>query len=243
MHDLSPLLTAPIPYLTAFLAGLFGGVHCAGMCGGVVGALVYGVAQTQRHHVWRYLIHYNLGRITTYTALGVVAGSLGSQAADFAAQYHGWLVLRVLAGALMMVMGLYLAGWWLGLTKLERLGGHVIWRHMQPLSRRLLPIKSPAHAYPFGLLWGLLPCGLVYTMLIWSLAAGGWWQGAALFLAFGLGTLPTLLAMGYLAHRYGPGYGRANPFGPSWRKTAGAIVIVFGAWTIFASLAGHAHAG
>ena len=92
-------------------------------------------------------------------------------------------------------MGLYLAGWWRGLAALER-AGSLVWRRIEPVGRRLLPVRSPAGALVLGLLWGWLPCGLVYSALAWAFASGGAGQGALVMLAFGAGTLPTLLALG-----------------------------------------------
>jgi sulfite exporter TauE/SafE len=92
-------------------------------------------------------------------------------------------------------MGLYLGNWWRGLTHLERLG-HSLWKHIQPLSKRFIPFKHPGHAIPYGMLWGWLPCGLVYSALTWSLASGGAIQGSTIMFFFGLGTLPALISLG-----------------------------------------------
>lgn len=240
MTEISPFLTVSIPYLTAFLAGLFGGVHCVGMCGGVTGAMIFSIpAETrQKSSIWPFLLNYNLGRIITYTILGVLIGLLGQQAGDLIDEYNGWLWLRVFAGVLMVVMGLYLAGWWFGLVKLESLGGQLIWKRLQPVTSKLLPVTSPLKAFPFGLVWGLLPCGLIYTMLVWSLASGGWLQGGAFLFSFGLGTLPTMLTAGWVVNRYGKG-GNVE----KWRKLAGIAVVLFGLWTIGSSILGRINVG
>jgi len=220
--------------ISAFLVGLLGGVHCLGMCGGVSSALALGVAPGSapgRGRVMRllpFLLGYNAGRILTYTAAGALIGGLGYLAGEALAEYRAWSWLRLAAGALMVAMGLYLAGWWMGLGALERAGAR-LWRRIQPLSRRLLPPPTPAHALGLGLLWGWLPCGLVYSALLASTAAGGWLEGAAVMLAFGLGTLPTVLAMGLAAGTFRPPVGL--------RRAAGALVIGFGLWTIGAVVA------
>jgi len=240
MLESSPFITVSIPYLTAFLAGLFGGVHCIGMCGGLTGAMVYGIPEDKRqgHGVWPFLLSYNFGRITTYTLLGILLGLLGSQAGDLIEQYNGWMWMRIFAGSLMVVMGLYLAGWWMGLVQLEKLGGKLIWQRVQPISKKIFPVETPGRALVFGLVWGLLPCGLIYTMLVWSLAAGGWWQGGAFLLSFGLGTLPTLFTAGWIANRAGQMTVQKN-----WRRLAGLLVIGFGMWTIGSTLLGHINVG
>lgn len=227
--DISPFITAQIPYWTALLAGALGGVHCLGMCGGVLGALAYGLPAPVRadaRAVLPYVLAYNLGRISTYVLLGGLIGGLGALAGDAIAAYGGWSWLRAAAGLIMIAMGLYLAGWWFGLLAVERLGAG-LWARLEPLRRRVMPVSGPRHAYLFGLVWGLLPCGLVYTMLIWALAAGGPLQGAGFLAAFGLGTLPLLTLLGLGAAR---GTGRSS--GPWTRRLAGALVMLFGAWTL-----------
>lgn len=210
----------------AFLVGLLGGVHCVGMCGGIVGALVLGIGDVGEGGVSRrlpYLLAYNAGRVSSYTAAGALVGGVGALATRMGAMYQVQLGLQLLAAGFMVALGLYLAGWWRGLAMLERAGGRLIWQRLQPLGRRLLPVTTPAAAFPVGLVWGWLPCGLVYSVLIWAVAAGSAWKGALLMLAFGLGTLPTLLTMGTFASWLAGWVGR------SWvRRMAGVAVIALG---------------
>jgi len=231
--ETSPFLAASIPYLTAFLAGLFAGVHCVGMCGGVSGVLVYGIPAEQRarHGLRAYVLHYNLGRILTYTLLGAVAGFTGAQGGALTSEYQGWMWLRVFAGLLMIMMGLYLASWWNALVLLERLGGALLWSRVQPFTKRLLPVKKPYQSLLLGMLWGLLPCGLIYTMLVWSLASGGWWQGGAFLFVFGLGTLPVMLLTGLASGKISQRLQQVR-----WRQLAGFVVILFGLWTVTSSI-------
>ena len=238
--EISPFVTAQIPYWTAFLAGLFGGVHCVGMCGGVAGALGFGLPEAVRSNGRRllpYLAAYNAGRIVTYTLLGGLVGYLGALGGDAAAQYGAWRGLRVLAGVLMIAMGLYLAGWWMGLLRVERFGGR-LWEGLAPLRRKVLPVRSVSGALGFGMVWGFLPCGLVYTLLIWALAAGGALEGGAFLFSFGLGTLPTVLLMGL-----GAGALVRRMQAKRWRRTAGLLVMGFGAWTLYSAYAHAPQAG
>ena len=133
-------------------------------------------------------------------------------------------VLYTFASLFMIALGLYLGGWWQGLRVVERAGG-VVWRRVEPLGRRLLPIRGWPQALAVGLVWAWLPCGLVYSVLVWALGAGGALQGAALMLAFGLGTLPNLLGLGLLA-------GAAARYSEQvWlRRAAGMLVLLFGAY-------------
>jgi sulfite exporter TauE/SafE len=97
-------------------------------------------------------------------------------------------------------MGFYLAGWWMGITRLE-LVGQLLWRHVQPITSKLLPINNHRQAFSLGMLWGFLPCGLVYSTLSWALATANWQQSALLMLAFGLGTLPAMLVTGFASKK------------------------------------------
>lgn len=215
-------MPAEISYLSAFLVGLLGGVHCVGMCGGIVSALTIGTAP-QQSTPWKYLIGYNFGRICSYTIAGLLIGGLGAQLATL---HEIQLILKVLAGTFMIAMGLYIGGWWLGLSKVERLGGFV-WKRIQPLGNRFIPVRTTIQAGMLGLLWGWLPCGLVYSVLIWTLSVSSAIEGALLLLSFGLGTLPNLLAMGVFA--IGLKQFMQKPF---IRYLAGVLVILFGIYQI-----------
>jgi hypothetical protein len=218
-----------VSYLAALIVGFTGGVHCVGMCGGIVGALSFGTPETVRGSLWRflpYLIAYNGGRLASYTLAGAIMGGLGLFAANLIALHEAQRVLLVVAGLFMVALGLYLGGWWAGLTRVERAGTGV-WRKLEPIGRRFVPVRSPVHALALGLVWGWLPCGLVYTALIWALSSGGPVQGGLLLLSFGVGTLPNLLAMGLVAGRVAAFTRR-----PAVRRVAGALVILFGLYTL-----------
>lgn len=183
--------------LMAFLAGLMGGVHCLGMCGGIVAAMGLQGAGTPKLAV---PAGYNLGRISSYVFAGALAGLLGSAAFLSDRLLPLQTGLYVLAQIMLILVGLYLAGLNQSVLFLEKAGG-LLWRHIQPRVGRLLPVDSFAKALLAGALWGWLPCGLVYSVLVSALASGSAGRGALLMLAFGLGTLPNLLAMGWAAAR------------------------------------------
>ncbi|SIT70089.1 hypothetical protein SAMN05216526_1232 [Ectothiorhodosinus mongolicus] len=219
--------------LAAFVVGLLGGVHCVGMCGGIVGALTLSTEAkqvSQRFGLAPFLLAYNGARILSYTAAGAIAGGLGWLAISWTDVQWAQSILQVLAGLFMVALGLYLAGWWQGLVRIEKAGG-LLWRRIEPLGRRLLPVKTLPQAFVLGLLWGWLPCGLVYSVVIWSLTAGGAIQGAALMLAFGLGTLPNLLLMGIFAARLAQFARR-----PVVRAAAGLAVMAYGLFMLLAAL-------
>ena len=219
---------AEITLLSAFLVGLLGGVHCVGMCGGIVGALSLGLS-SQRQQL-PLLLAYNIGRIASYTLAGALMGGLGFYFSGLLPVQNAQHVLLALAGVFMILLGLYLAGWWNLLARIERAGG-ALWRRIEPLGRGLLPVRSVRQAVLLGVLWGWLPCGLVYTALVWTVASGGAFQGAALMLAFGLGTLPNLLLMGVAAARL-QRWVRI----PAVRRVAGSMVMLFGAWQLYLAM-------
>lgn len=216
MADLLPLL------LSALILGLLGGGHCIGMCGGLMGALTLAIPAEQRQRRLRLLLAYNLGRIASYAVAGLLLGAAGWALASGPAA----TVLRTVAGLLLITMGLYLAGWWGGLTRIESIG-RLLWRHLEPLARRLLPVRNARRALLLGCLWGWLPCGLVYSTLLWAASQGNAVDSALLMLAFGLGTLPVLLATGLAAERLTLLLRRRGV-----RIAGGLLVILFGLWTL-----------
>ena len=208
-------------YIAIFLVGLLGGTHCVGMCGGIVGALtvqIPGAVQRQ----WPIHLAYNLGRIATYILLGAAMGALGTVGLLFNDVLPIQLALYVLANLMLIALGLYLTGFTAVLAPVERLG-HRIWRRVQPLTRRFLPARSPLQALPLGMLWGLVPCGLIYSILTTALVTGSATRGAALMAAFGLGTLPNLLLAGLLFKRL-----RDVTRNSKVRYAAGLLVLAFG---------------
>lgn len=212
-------------YLALFLIGLLGGTHCIGMCGGIVSALSLGAASRLSLH-----LAYNLGRIVSYALAGAMAGGLGAASLALSAQLPMRIVLYLLANLMLVALGLYLTGMTQALAFSERFG-QKLWRHVQPLTRRYLPARTVAQAFPLGLLWGWLPCGLVYSALVTALASGSARQGAGMMLAFGAGTLPNLLLAGLLALRLKEYAAKA-----AVRFTAGLLVLAFGAFGLFAVL-------
>jgi len=187
-----------VSLISALLVGLLGGTHCVGMCGGIVGAL--SLQMPANVPQWRFHLAYNLGRLASYGAAGLLVGAAGASSLMLSGMLPVKLVLYLLANLLLIALGLYLAGLSHAVVQIERLGG-VIWQHLQPYSKKLLPVKTVPQAFGLGALWGWVPCGLVYSVLVAAMASGSAASGALIMLAFGLGTLPNLLAMGYFARQ------------------------------------------
>ena len=208
-------------FFALFLVGLLGGTHCVGMCGGIVEALSVGGGNRPSLH-----LAYNAGRIASYAAAGALAGTVGEAGIALAGTLPVRTVLSVLANLMLVALGLYLLGVTRALAFTERAGQH-LWRHIQPLTRRFVPAKTIVQAFPLGVLWGWLPCGLVYSASLYALGSGSAAQGGLYMLAFALGTLPNLLAMGFFA-------GQLKSFlqHRSIRLAAGLLVAAWALWQL-----------
>jgi uncharacterized protein len=209
----------------AFLVGLLGGGHCVGMCGGIVGAVTMTLPNSRPK--FPFLIGYNLGRITSYGLAGVMAGAVGASSFFLDHVLPIEKLLYGLASIMLVLLGLYLAGIWRVLTKLEHLGGK-LWQRIQPYSQQWLPVKSIPQSFILGSLWGWLPCGLVYSVLVAAIATAHPLQGGLLMLAFGLGTLPTLLAMGMTVVKL-----KAYLQNIWFRRFSGLLIVSFGLVGLF----------
>ncbi|MBI5007012.1 MAG: sulfite exporter TauE/SafE family protein [Nitrosomonadales bacterium] len=200
-----------------FLVGLLGGVHCLGMCGSIVGIFTTqmskpspepspsggganrlapaGARDRRPSARWPFHLAYSSGRILSYTAAGALVGAVGQAGLLMRDAVPVQHLLFALSSFMLVALGLYLAGVWGVVRRMEHLGGG-LWKRLQPYTARLLPVNTVPRALGLGALWGWLPCGLVYSVLLTALASGGAMQGALVMLAFGLGTLPNLLAIG-----------------------------------------------
>ena len=207
-------------FAAAFLIGLLGGVHCVGMCGGIVGALT--VQTPRRQRAWDLHLAYNAGRIASYAAAGAIMGMIGGAGLMFNQVLPVQMLLYVIANLVLVGLGLYLAGLGNQLARVEALGAG-LWRRIQPYSARFLPADTVPKAFALGTLWGWLPCGLVYSLLATALVSGGAASGAAVMRAFGLGTLPNLMLAGMAFKRL-----RDITSNRRLRLAAGVLVAGFG---------------
>ena len=220
-----------------FVVGLLGSVHCAGMCGGIVGALslapprvrpgatVIALRVAGSGNPGRPLLHtaaYNTGRIASYAAAGALAGGLGGGAVSLAALPALQAGAYWLANLMLVALGLYLMNAWQGIARIES-AGQVLWRHVAPVLRRIGPPDTAARMLAAGALWGWLPCAMVYSVLVTAMLGGSAASGAAVMGAFGLGTLPMLMSLGLAGARL-----RAWLRWRAVRLCCGAVVLGFG---------------
>lgn len=183
---------------TALLAGLLGSAHCLGMCGGISGLFALHSSARGLRRQLPMALAYNGGRLASYTLLGSAAAVLGGRVAGLTPAAAG--PVRLVAGAVIILIGLQIAFDIRVLGILERMGG-VVWSRISPLAGRLLPVNSLPRALGLGLLWGLLPCGLVYSVLLVAASSARAMDGALIMLAFGIGTTPAMLLTGLGAAR------------------------------------------
>lgn len=228
--------------IPVFMIGLLGGVHCVGMCGGIVSAFsvapgarrvipvavrdVRASAHAVQDDALRVLA-YNAGRITSYAAAGAIAGGLAGSARTLSSLSSIQVGGNWLANLMLVALGLYLMDAWHGLARLEA-AGKLVWKRVQPMMKHLVPIDTPAKALALGALWGWVPCGMVYSVLLTAMFSGSAMSGAAVMLAFGLGTMPVLLTMGMLGTRL-----QVWTRQRSIRMMSGLIVLSFGLLGLF----------
>lgn len=187
-------------FYAALFIGLLGAGHCLAMCGGVASAMTFSLhgKQSQQKQILAILL-YNLGRGLSYVTAGFLIAGGTAVLSDLFDFKHALIWLRLLSAVMMLMLALYISKLWLGLQALENLGQY-LWRFIQPLAKNLLPIKHPMMALPFGIVWGWLPCGLVYSSLSWAAVSGSAIQGAFIMAGFALGTLPAMLSVGFFSH-------------------------------------------
>ena len=189
-------MNGDITLLTLFLLGFFGGGHCVGMCGGLSSAFALQLPPGLNRA--GLIVLLNLGRISSYVFIGLLVGTIGQ--IGISLDQTRWLQngLYLSANLLLLLLGLYLAGISSLATRIESIG-RPVWKRLNPLLNRLLPIQSVPACFGVGMLWGWLPCGLVYSASLYALGSGNTLEGGLYMLAFALGTLPNLLAMGLFA--------------------------------------------
>ena len=219
----------------ALLAGFAASGHCIGMCGGIAGALAMRSRQSGTGARLAMALAYNLARITSYAVAGGIAGLLGRTLLNAVDVKPLSVAFRVLAGLIMLAAaGRLLFGWRL-LDPIEAAGSG-LWRRIAPWAGRQGRSGGIGGAIGLGLAWGWLPCGMTYSMLLLAATTANVATGAAVMLAFGLGTLPSMVTATLAFDRIARGLARRA----SLRAIAGALLLAFGLWTAGNALYGMA---
>lgn len=178
----------------AFLAGISGGVHCAAMCGPLIG-IACGPCGRGRSREWLgRALAYNAGRIATYAIAGGATGAIGAAGLALRGAPATQQALLAVMSFSLILLAAYVAGFAPFVRSIERVGA-AVWRRVGPGAGRFLPVNTPGRAFGLGFVFGWLPCGMVYLVLIAALTTADPLQGAMVMTAFGLGTLPNVLAI------------------------------------------------
>ena len=216
-------------FLSAFLIGLLGAGHCIGMCSGIASALSFSINPDQKNGLLSLLL-YNLGRITSYSVAGFIFAASSSVLIIWMGGKESLIYLRIFAAIMMLLLAFYIARLWNGLIIVER-AGQFLWQFIKPLAQYFLPLKHPALAFPLGFFWGWLPCGLVYSSLVWAISTANGLNGLVIMLGFGLGTLPAMMLVGSLSHKL------KNILNKKWfRYGSGLILALFAFQTIYIAI-------
>ncbi len=187
------------PIFAAAIAGLAGSIHCIGMCGGLVSVLSKSLKNSSRRTL-SFWCAYNGGRILSYSIAGLTVGGAGELVYALFPMQRAHVLGAMIAGAFMIALGVHIAQWWKAMSVFERAGGK-LWQKLTPIFAKYLPARFLRHAFVGGVIWGWLPCGLVYSVLALAAVSGNAIYGAAIMMAFGIGTLPMLFAMSAISGR------------------------------------------
>ncbi len=216
MNEFLPVLAA------AFITGFLGSAHCFGMCGGISSLFAVTASVTSLRAQLPKALMYNFGRVLSYAILGSVGALLGKTTVAFIPKITA--PVRLASGILIILVGLQLAFGWRILAPLESAGAK-LWNRIAPKAKGLVPVETAAQALGLGLIWGWLPCGLVYSVLLLATTTAEPASGALVMVAFGLGTLPAMLATGMSASKLAQ-------FMSGKRLGAGLLIVVLGLATI-----------
>ncbi|MCF6205160.1 MAG: sulfite exporter TauE/SafE family protein, partial [Methylococcaceae bacterium] len=191
--------------------------------------------RNNKARLFQFILNYNMGRIFSYTLAGGLAGLAQTLITLPFAEDFGYRILQLFSALIMMSAGLYIAGWFPRFAYIEKAGSK-FWKFIEPFGRKLIPISTHTQAYLFGMVWGWLPCGLVYYVLLVSPAKDGALNSAFFMLAFGLGTLIPMMAAGFLT-------GRLAPLRQSQiiRHFSGSVLVIMGVISLFLAIDPDAH--
>lgn len=208
--------------MAAFVTGLLGSAHCFGMCAGLSGLFAVNASVASLRSQLPMAIVYNTGRILSYAFLGVLVATVGQSVVKAIPNIAA--PVRLAGGLLIVIVGLQVAFGWRFLAPLEQAGA-TIWKRIAPAAKNLLPVTTLRKALGLGLLWGWLPCGLVYSVLLLAATTANALNGGLVMIAFGIGTMPAMIMTGISASRL-------SQFLSRKRMGAGLLIVLIGAITM-----------
>ncbi len=219
-------------YLTAFFIGFLGSIHCIGMCGSVVVLLskIHGI-----NNIRFFQIYYNIGRLLSYIILGFFASFFGIILFKI---FGNWFIyiLKFFSGIFIISFGIYILGISNILYIIEQ-GGLFVWLRLPHSIKNIgYSKKTPLHIIFFGFIWGNIPCGLVYSVLIWSVSCGSIVKSICLMCFFWLGTFPSMISVAFFASNF-----RQISNNIVFKIVVSFIIIFFGCYTIFEACYGKCH--
>jgi len=226
--------SAVISLSAALVAGAAGSVHCVAMCGGIVGALGMRARSTASNSLLDACL-YHCGRLAGYGLAGALFGLLGAALVSTFNLPLLAAIARVGAGVLLMLAAIKVLFGWNMLSAIEYAGARY-WKALQPIARRAMSASGATRSLTVGLLWGWLPCGLVYSMLVFAALSGEWLRGAGIMVAFGLGTMPAMVTSSAFAGRLGQWTRQRRT-----RQLGGVLLLLFGCWIAWSAISSAHH--
>jgi sulfite exporter TauE/SafE len=220
----------------AMIIGLWSTGHCLAMCGGIAAAAGQAQQQNLNNSTAQRgieLLAWQFGRVGSYMLMGLLVGAFGSLFLTFAPVVGIRQAAFIFANLMLIALGLHVSQLWSGIVQIERMG-QIMWKWIAPYATATLIAKTPKHrdrgeqllrAIRAGAIWGWLPCGLVYSMLITASVSGSAANGALWMFAFGLGTIPALWLTSVASYQATAFFKRM-----AVRRSAGLLIVAFGLW-------------
>lgn len=197
--DILQIINTPV--FIAFFIGLFSSLHCVSMCGSIIGTLSFSLKpeiRANRSKMISFIFSYNFGRIFSYMLAGLIIGLIESVLTFPFGEEHSHRTLQIISALIITGAGFYIAGWFPQFAYIEKTGSR-FWKTIEPYGRKLIPVSNLLQAFLFGMVWGWIPCGLVYTALALAATSGDIIISTFTMLAFGLGTLPAVAGTGIVS--------------------------------------------
>ena len=210
--------------VACFITGLVSTLHCWGMCGGITTLLVTQTSQAQNKAFNLSALYYNLGRIFSYALIGLLAGIFSQFSSNVFFFNSGHIALQIFSSLILILIAMKILGRFVLLDFIEN-HMRIIWAPMQKVLATLLPAQTPIQQFSVGMIWGWLPCGMVYSILLLALASGNAIDSMLYLLCFGIGTLPGMFSLGLGADSF-----LKRMDHQSFRYVSAAIIILIALW-------------